>query len=138
MLARKSKQNSSSIISYQNSLKNRRDKLFKKHSYLESEYGKYEHEEFKSKFKSVENWMVFIDVFCAIADLITVTWMYFDHFEYNRQFGVTDSMNYQRFICLAISFVVCILLVIRTVKRKVYETLKYLLSMRNSGKLYIL
>ena len=88
-------------------------------------------EQVKSLYKQLSNYLFIIDLFCFIADLLIVTWLYFNHFKYNSHgYKLTKSDNIQRIICLIISFIVIISIIQRYVIHRKYQNVKFILSMR--------
>lgn len=90
-------------------------------------------DDIKLLYKKFRLRLLLIDIFNTIADLIVVTWLYFNHFEYNKHgYKPNRSDNIQRGICLAISVLVIISIIFRYFTKKSFQNIKYLLSMRGT------
>ena len=69
-------------------------------------------------------------MFCFFTDLMVVTWLYFNHFEYNKHnYHTNNSDDIQRFICLSFSLLVCLAITLRYKTCIKYNNLKFLLSL---------
>ena len=88
-------------------------------------------EQVKILYRQLSNYLVIIDSFCFIGDLLVVTWLYFNHFQYNSHgYKLTKSDNIQRIICLIISFIIILSLILRYNIHRKYQNVKFILSLR--------
>ena len=88
-------------------------------------------EQVKSLYKQLSNYLIIIDSFCFFADLLVVTWLYFNHFKYNsHSYKLNKSDNIQRIICLIISIIVIFSLILRYIIHRKYQNVKFILSLR--------
>ena len=89
-------------------------------------------EEAKYYYKKYNLYILLIDIFCFIGDLITVTWLYFNHFEYNSH-GYKNNLsdNIQKSFCLLLSTLVIISLVLRYIYKQKMGNIKYILSLKS-------
>ena len=89
--------------------------------------------EIKLLYKKFGNIILWIDIFSFIADLTVVTWLYFNHFNYNKNgYKTIKKDNIIRIICLILSFGVVIALIIRYRVYLQYQNVKYMLSLKAS------
>ena len=89
--------------------------------------------EIKLLYKKFGNIILWIDIFSFIADLTVVTWLYFNHFNYNKNgYKTIKNDNIIRIICLILSFGVVIALIIRYRVYLQYQNVKYMLSLKAS------
>lgn len=72
--------------------------------------------------------LICFDLSIAILDLIVVTMLYFEHFNYIQKLEITEEGNIQRWICFGLSILASILIGIRFNFNRKYETLKYVLN----------
>ena len=88
-------------------------------------------DEIKVLYKKFGNIILFIDIFSFVADLIVVTWLYFNHFDYNKNgYKPEKKDNIIRIICLALSLGVIIALCIRYKIYVQYQNVKFMLSLK--------
>ena len=88
-------------------------------------------EEIKVLYKKFGNIILYIDVFSFVADLIVVTWLYFNHFDYNKNgYKPKKRDNIIRIICLLLSLGVIIALCIRYRIYVQFQNVKYMLSLK--------
>lgn len=108
--------------------------LIEQHSFLRSRFELKNKIDIKKLYYKIERWLMVIDLFCFFADLIVVSWLYFNHFEYNKHNYCTNTFdNVQRFICLGITILVLVSLVVRYIIKQQYINCKYLLFLRVQG-----
>ncbi len=112
----------------------RRQKLFRKYPALGKEYGILTENELKERLKKEGKYLFYTDIFCSISNLIVVTWLYFDHFDFiYNNYEVSPQSNTVRIICLVISAAVCLAIFYRFYKKFNFENLRFLLNKRNSS-----
>jgi hypothetical protein len=124
-----------SAISVSNLSIKRRESLFKSYPELEHEFGNMDKIDLKMLLANIIRNLLFIDVFCGFTNIAVVTWLYFDHFDYiNNNYVVSELSNIYRVVCIILSVLVCIALIFRSSQNSKMKNVKFLLSMRNSGK----
>ena len=97
------------------------------------QFDKKEPDEIKKFYKSYRIKLILIDCFAFLADLTVVTWLYFNHFNYNMHgYKTNKSDNIQRIICLVITALVIISLIWRYFCKKTVQNYKYLLGLRGT------
>lgn len=70
----------------------------------------------------------YMDIFIAFFDLVVVTILYYEHFEYLKKLEITESGNILRIICLIISFLIVAIQIIRDILQKSVFTISKLLN----------
>lgn len=116
-----------------NSLYHKKTMLVSKFPNLFMQFDKKEPDEIKKLYKSYRKKLIFIDCFASLADLTVVTWLYFNHFNYNKHgYKTNKSDNIQRIICLIITVLVIISIIWRYICKKTAQNYKYLLSLRGT------
>lgn len=83
------------------------------------------------EIKILRTYLVVEDVVIAIAGLIVVTVLYFEHFEYLKNYDITNAGQILRIICLIISILTCILIAKRNSSYFKFENLKYICLVNN-------
>jgi hypothetical protein len=68
----------------QNSIEIKQSILLNHYPELSKIFGQMTSNEIKVLYKKFGNIILYIDVFSFVADLIVVTWLYFNHFDYNK------------------------------------------------------
>ena len=68
------------------------------------------------------------DMLIILFDLTVVTMLYFEHFDYLNKMTISESGKKIRIVCLILSIINCLIIIIKEVFRKKYETMKYLLN----------
>jgi len=123
--------NTSFISKKKSSIDLKQTYLLDHYSKLKEIFGELNSDEIKSLYKKFSKLLVLIDSFCFIADLIVVTWLYFNHFEYNKHgYKLNKSDKIQRWICAGLTFLVILALIVRYKIHKYYQNLKFILSLR--------
>ena len=75
--------------------------------------------EAKYYYKMYNKYILLLDVFCFVSDLIIVTWLYFNHFEYNSH-GYRNNYcdNIQKLMCMMLSGLVIVSIILRYVYKQ--------------------
>jgi hypothetical protein len=91
--------------------------------------------ELKVLLKRQRNILVALDFICFISNLIVVTWLYFNHFDYvNNSYIMSDDLNTTRLICLGLSFLSCTSIVARAYNKIIYRNVEFILNLRPKSK----
>ena len=115
----------------QNSIEIKQSILLNHYPELSKIFGQMTSNEIKVLYKKFGNIILYIDVFSFVADLIVVTWLYFNHFDYNKNgYKPKKKDNIIRIICLILSLGVIIALCIRYRIYVQYQNVKYMLSLK--------
>jgi hypothetical protein len=132
-LTKKSFTDSSNINRIQSSIEIKQTILLNHYPELLKYYGQMSPNEIKLLYKKFGNIILWIDIFSFIADLTVVTWLYFNHFNYNKNgYKTIKKDNIIRIICLILSFGVVVALIIRYRVYLQYQNVKYMLSLKAS------
>lgn len=124
-----------SAISISNVSIKRRDSLFITYPELVSEFGNLDKIDLKMLMTAIIKNLLYIDIFCVCTNILVVTWLYFDHFDYiYNDYKISDHSNIYRITCIILSVIVCIVLIYRSIQKYKMKNLKFLLSMRSTGK----
>ena len=127
------------IIKKHDSSITRKQRVFKKYPELAKEFERFPVQQLKFLLKRERKLLIFVDLFCALMDLIVVTWMYFDHFDFiGNNYVISPSSNKSRVICIIISMCVCIAINLRFQVKKRLDNIKFILNMRNKSKFLII
>ena len=89
--------------------------------------------EAKYYYKMYNKYILLLDVFCFVSDLIIVTWLYFNHFEYNSH-GYRNNYcdNIQKLMCMMLSGLVIVSIILRYVYKQKMNNIKYILSLKGT------
>jgi hypothetical protein len=76
-----------------------------------------------------------MDIICFSSNIIVVTWLYFDHFNYVENFyEMSDSINTVRFICLGLGLLAAMTIVARAYNKIIYKNIEFILGLRSKCK----
>jgi hypothetical protein len=120
------------IVKRDNSSITRKDKIMKRYPELQREFGKLSIPQLKFMLRREKKMLIFIDIFCMFIDLIVVTWLYFDHFNFiSNDFKIDNTSNTARLICMGLSIAVIFAIILRLQNKRRYDNLKFIMNMRN-------
>jgi hypothetical protein len=109
----------------------RRKALITKYSQL-SKYQDYEVPELKILINKQRNKILISDTVAVISNIIIVTWLYFNHFEYvNNNYEMTSSINIERCICLGLAIITCISIIAKAYNKRLLKDLEFILGLRS-------
>ena len=114
----------------------RKDILLNKFPQLKEQLIHETKEELHIKLNSNIRLLFWIDLISALADIVIISWAYYDHYDYiDSNYVISDSSNSKRFVFMIISLFICIALISRQFKNISFQNLNYLLGRRDTGKL---
>jgi hypothetical protein len=90
--------------------------------------------ELKILLKRQKNILIALDFMCFLSNIVVVTWLYFNHFEYvNNSYVMSDEINTTRLICLGLSLLSCTSIIARSYNKITYRNIEYMLNIRTKG-----
>ncbi len=109
----------------------KRNNIFKKYSDLGREYNQYDSFQLKKLLERQKNWLFVIDFLNLLSNIVVVTWMYLDNFDFVNNFYVlNDSINNARIMCVGLSIASCVLITIRNFNKRKHRVIQYVLNIR--------
>jgi hypothetical protein len=112
----------------------KRNNIFKKYSDLGRDYNEFDTFQLKKLLERQKKWLCVIDFLNLFSNIVVVTWMYLDNFDFvGNEYILSDSMNNARIMCVGLSIASCLLLTIRNFHKRKYRVIQYVLNIRTSS-----